>query len=108
METAPFVESKPQEDTPAALRTRMEADGYLFAPQVVDPEAIRQVRHDILDVCARAGWLAPGSDPDEGITAPGVRYLAVTPLPVLLALAAAGGRIEMGMAQPQAHAQSHR
>jgi ectoine hydroxylase-related dioxygenase (phytanoyl-CoA dioxygenase family) len=57
----------------------MAQDGYLFVPGLIDREAIRRTRRDILDICARAGWLAPGSNPDDGIAAPGVRHVAGQP-----------------------------
>jgi len=57
----------------------MDEDGYLFVPGLVAPEAIRGVRHDILALCSQAGWLAPGADPDEGIAAPDIRYVAGQP-----------------------------
>lgn len=79
MDTEPFVPSKLGTDSPEVLRSRMARQRYLFLPDLIDHTAIRDVRHDILAVCAQAGWLAPGTDPDEGIAAPGVRYVAGQP-----------------------------
>lgn len=79
MDTEPFVPSKLGTDSPDVLRSRMAGQRYLFLPDLIDHPAIREVRHDILAVCAQAGWLAPGTDPDEGIAAPGVRYVAGQP-----------------------------
>src|SRR5438093_2453702 len=76
---ASFLESSPGEEPPDTLRARMDAEGYLFVRRLVDPEAIFRVRHDVLAICARAGWLAPGTDPDQGIAAPGVRFVAGQP-----------------------------
>jgi ectoine hydroxylase-related dioxygenase (phytanoyl-CoA dioxygenase family) len=79
MDTEPFVPSKLGADSPEVLRARMDGQRYLFLPDLIDHTAIHEVRHDILAVCAQAGWLAPGTDPDEGIAAPGVRYVAGQP-----------------------------
>jgi ectoine hydroxylase-related dioxygenase (phytanoyl-CoA dioxygenase family) len=79
MDTEPFVPSKLGADSPEVLRARMDGQRYLFLPELIDSTAIHEVRHDILAVCAQAGWLAPGTDPDEGIAAPGVRYVAGQP-----------------------------
>src|SRR5918911_1327818 len=76
---APFVESTPGVESSDTLRARMDEEGYLFVRRLVDPAAVRHLRHEILAICARAGWLAPGTRPDEGIAAPGVRYVAGQP-----------------------------
>lgn len=57
----------------------MAEQRYLYLPGLIEQEAIRQVRTDILAVCARADWLAPGTNPDDAIAAPGVRYVAGQP-----------------------------
>ena len=75
----PFLVSDPRRDTPESLRARMAQDGYLFVPGLVNRDAIRRARHDILAICAGAGWLAPGTKPDDGIAAPGVRHIAPQP-----------------------------
>ncbi|HEV7215770.1 MAG TPA: phytanoyl-CoA dioxygenase family protein [Chloroflexota bacterium] len=79
MQAEPFVRSDPDREAPEALRARMAEQRYLFLPALIEHEAIRQARHDILAVCARAGWLAPGTNPDDAIAAPGVRYVAGQP-----------------------------
>jgi len=55
------------------LRRRAARDGYLFFGGLLPPQAILTVRRAILAVCAGHGFLAPGSDPEEAIAAPGVR-----------------------------------
>jgi len=47
-----------------ALRARMDTDGYLFLPGLLPAAAVRRVRTEILTICAAAGWLAPGREPD--------------------------------------------
>ncbi|MGI8912216.1 MAG: phytanoyl-CoA dioxygenase family protein [Chloroflexota bacterium] len=79
MQADPYLSSHPGAKSPAILRSRMAEQRYLFLPGLIDPAAIRQVRHDILAVCAQAGWLAPGTIPDDGIAASGVRYVAGQP-----------------------------
>lgn len=58
--------------SPSALRRRADEDGCLFFRSLVDRDAIRQVRREILGLCAEAGWIAPRTDPREGVAAPGV------------------------------------
>jgi hypothetical protein len=79
VKTEQFTRSDPGREEPEVLRARMAEQRYLFLPALIEREAIRQARHDILAVCARAGWLAPGTNPDEAIAAPGVRYVAGQP-----------------------------
>lgn len=55
-----------------ALRQRAQADGYLFFRGLADQDALRQLRRQILGFCADAGWLQPGTDPNDAIAAPGV------------------------------------
>ncbi|HEY8743987.1 MAG TPA: phytanoyl-CoA dioxygenase family protein [Chloroflexota bacterium] len=76
MSTEPFIRSNPAQEAPEVLRSRMAEQRYLFLPALIEHEAIRQARQDILTICARAGWLAPGTNPDDAIAAPGVRYVA--------------------------------
>ncbi len=40
------------------LRQRMHEDGYVFVRGVIDPELIRRVRADVLDVLRKAQWIA--------------------------------------------------
>ena len=79
----PFVLSSPAESTPT-LQERMQQDGYLFLPQLINTEAIEQVRGEILELCAEAGWLKFGSERDEGIAADGIAW--VEPQPEFMAV----------------------
>ncbi|MGC8669327.1 MAG: phytanoyl-CoA dioxygenase family protein [Chthonomonadales bacterium] len=64
---------------PSALREHADQSGYLFFRHLVDRAAIEKVRRGILALCARAGWLAAGTDPAEGIAAPGVAFVEPQP-----------------------------
>ncbi|MBW3624990.1 MAG: phytanoyl-CoA dioxygenase family protein [Armatimonadetes bacterium] len=64
---------------PQALRDRAGRDGYLFFRRLIEPKRLRDLRRQILDLCAEAGWLAPGSDPLEGIVAPGRKLVEPEP-----------------------------
>jgi len=60
---------------PEALRARACEDGYLFFRALVAPEALANVRRQILALCAEVGWLRPGTDAEEGLAAPGVAHV---------------------------------
>jgi len=79
-----FVISNDLLANPQALRERAQEEGYLFFRGMIDREAIRSVRRQILERCAQAGWLRPGTDVREGIAAPGVAY--VEPEPAYMAV----------------------
>jgi len=64
---------------PAGIWLRAQEDGYLFFRGLVEREALLAVRRDILALCAEAGWLAPGTDPMEGIARPGVVWIEPQP-----------------------------
>lgn len=57
----------------------MEREGYLSFRGLVSVPAIRETRAEILKWCAAAGWLQSGSDPDEGIGAPGIAHTEPDP-----------------------------
>jgi len=44
----------------AALRERMDEDGYLYLPKLLDPAPLRRLRERMLDVLERHGWIAGG------------------------------------------------
>ncbi len=50
---------------PAALRERMARDGYLFFRDLLDRQAVRQVRQDLLELCRQVGWLAEDAPLEE-------------------------------------------
>src|SRR5687768_3153952 len=75
----PFLESNDALGHSEELRARMDRDGYLFFRDLINPDAILQVRRDILALCRDAGWLAEGSDLMAGVAAPGVRHVEPEP-----------------------------
>lgn len=48
-----------------ALRRRMTEEGYLYFPQLIEPETVLGVRAQILEELGKVGWLEEGSDPTE-------------------------------------------
>ena len=58
---------------PAELRQRMADDGYVFFRGLLDPDRLRGLRRDMLEVIAANGWLVPGTDPMDGIADPNER-----------------------------------
>src|SRR5690242_3652748 len=70
---ADFHDSSSCRDDPVELRRRAERDGYLFLPRLIPVAPLLGVRRQILAVCERHGFLAPGSNPSDAIAAPGVR-----------------------------------
>jgi hypothetical protein len=51
----------------AAMRARMEADGYLFLPGLLPADEVATVRAEALAICAEAGWLRPGGQQDGAV-----------------------------------------
>lgn len=66
----------------AALRSRMDDDGYLFLPGLLNRDDVDAARVEIFHRLARGGFLAPGSDPAEGIAAPDIEKAAAHDLAV--------------------------
>jgi len=65
----PFIES--DADAPAAeLRARMAEQGYLFFRGLVPVAPILELRHDVLEVCARHGWVDTTHDLMDGVSHP--------------------------------------
>lgn len=64
--TAFFI-ANPLRHDGAALRQRFLEDGYIFLKCVVDPRRLLELRAQITELCARHGWLKPGSDPQQAI-----------------------------------------
>ena len=58
---------------PAALRERMDEDGYLYLEQVLDPQRVLRLRRLILDELAELGWVQGGPFTMQAIT--GIRPL---------------------------------
>jgi len=56
----PMRSSSPLLGDPAALRRRLEQDGYLYLPRLLVPERLLALREKILEVLAEHGWVAGG------------------------------------------------
>jgi hypothetical protein len=54
-------------DDAEELRRRMLDEGYLFFRRLQNPDRLLALRRDMMAVMKRGGWLAAGSDPDDGI-----------------------------------------
>ena len=57
----------------AALRARMEEDGYLYLPGFLEREAVLAARRHALESLAKEGLLDPAYDPMEGVVKEGCR-----------------------------------
>jgi hypothetical protein len=55
---------------PAALRARLAEDGYLFVPGLLDREAVRAARMELLAVVEAQGALDPAAGVEDGILRP--------------------------------------
>ena len=66
----PFVDSTVDLAAPERLTQRMDRDGYLFFRGLIPRAEILDVRRQLMEVIARRGWIAPGSDPMDGIMDP--------------------------------------
>lgn len=64
-DTVPYKDSTPLLSDPEALRERGRADGYLFFRGLLDPEPIWALRKQILEICAKHGFLEPGVPPEK-------------------------------------------
>ncbi len=56
-----------------ALQSRLAEDGYLFFRSLVDQDALRDLRRQMLAVMQDGGWIARDTDPLCGIAQPGVQ-----------------------------------
>jgi hypothetical protein len=56
----PMLDSSPLLGDQAALRSRMEEDGYLYLPKLLDHGLLLELRRKILTVLAEHGWVAGG------------------------------------------------
>ncbi len=66
----PPRESNPILDDAAALRARIEEDGYLLIRDFYDRDAIMAARADILSYLSAEGLLDPDAPPEEGVIGP--------------------------------------
>jgi hypothetical protein len=70
--TAPLKEANYAIDDTQALSQLACDDGYLFFRGLVDPNKIRNVRRQVLEICARHGWLSESHAVDAGVRKPDV------------------------------------
>src|SRR5688500_17186292 len=70
----PFLDSSDSLENPAEIRARAARDGYLFFRGLLPREPLIELRHLILDICGRHGFLSPDHHPHEAVAAPGVRW----------------------------------
>jgi ectoine hydroxylase-related dioxygenase (phytanoyl-CoA dioxygenase family) len=57
MSYAPFRDSSQLLNSPEKLRARMTEDGYLFMRGVAPKQDVLDARRDVLELCAKAGWI---------------------------------------------------
>jgi len=78
----PFTDSAGIADDGAALRARIERDGFLFLPGLLPRTAVLEARAAMIAVLAEAGWLDPRHDPDRAI--PDMDRFCVEPEPAFM------------------------
>lgn len=57
-----------------ALRARMQEDGYLYLPGLLDVDAVMEARRSVLEKLQAEGALDPGAPLMDGIAAPDVHF----------------------------------
>ena len=68
----PFEDSTPLLGNAAALRERMDRDGFFYFRHLLPRETVLDLRRQILLICQKYGWLAPGAPLMDGIADPSV------------------------------------
>jgi hypothetical protein len=66
----PFVET-PADASAEETRAAMAQWGYVFVRALAPEEKVLEVRRQVLELCAEAGWLDPDQPLMDGIAAPG-------------------------------------
>lgn len=61
----PLAESTSVLGDDAALRARIDADGYLYLPQLLPRELIQSIRAELLEILAQAEWIDLNTPRDE-------------------------------------------
>jgi Phytanoyl-CoA dioxygenase (PhyH) len=69
--------SDPLSGDPEALRARLAHDGYLYLPGLLDRDAVRAARMELLEVVQRHGTLDPDHPLEDGILRPDARELGL-------------------------------
>lgn len=72
---APFLDSHNLLNKPELLKKRADEEGYLFVKRLVEPEAILQVRLDILAIAKKLGLLQADTNLMDGIANPNEEYI---------------------------------
>ncbi|MCJ8331796.1 MAG: phytanoyl-CoA dioxygenase family protein [Lentisphaeria bacterium] len=67
MELGELVESNDIINDQAAIRERLDEDGYLFFRNVLDTDKLAAMRLEIFTILQKRGWLVEGTDPMDGI-----------------------------------------
>jgi hypothetical protein len=67
----PYADSTSLLNHPEALRQRGRKDGCLFFKGLLPPDALLDVRRQILELCKKHGWLQKGSELMHGIAQEG-------------------------------------
>ena len=67
----PFFDSSALLQFPEQLKQRFDDDGYVFLKQVIKPEVLVSLRHDIIDIMHRKDWLKAVTP--DGMAIPGVQ-----------------------------------
>ena len=63
----PFLESNDLLDDPPGLRKRLRDDGYLFLRGILPKDEVQELRRQVLEICAQAGWTRPGANLLDGL-----------------------------------------
>ncbi len=71
----PFLDSYNLLHRPELLRKRADEEGYLFVKRLVEPEAVLQVRHDILTIAQKYGLVRSNTNLMDGIANPDEEYI---------------------------------
>ena len=64
---AGFIDSAELLGKPEALQSRAQEEGYLYMKGLLPKDLVLELRRQMLEVCRKYDWVAPGSDPMEGI-----------------------------------------
>lgn len=76
-----FIDSSPLLGDPAALRERLDDQSHLFFRGLLDPDLVRDVRRQVVEVLDGLGWLAAGHDVMEARPGPGATGEGASPSP---------------------------
>ncbi len=71
----PFLDSKGILEKPDLLRKLADTEGYLFVKNLIDSEAVLEVRRDILAITQKFGLLKPNTNLIDGIANPSEEYI---------------------------------